>query len=110
MVLAAEPYRRLSYTWHTFDFRPSPRPWTCPAEQVAAWAAEPRSTVTFKLEPTWVRSMKLTVVHDGFPPNSRAAELVSNGWPQVLSGLKTLLETGETISIKTGSATASVAR
>ena len=54
--------------------------------------------------------MKLTVVHDGFPPDSRAAELVSNGWPQVLSGLKTLLETGETISIKTASATASVAR
>ena len=79
------------------------------ADDLAAAAQEPRSKVTFELEPAG-GAVKLTVVHDGFPPASRAAELVSHGWPQVLSGLKTLLETGETISIEPGTATGSVAR
>jgi hypothetical protein len=34
-------------------------------------------------------------VHDGFEPGSTVASLVSQGWPRVLSNLKTLLETGE---------------
>ena len=41
-----------------------------------------------------------TVIHEDFPPASKAAELVSGGWPQVLSKLKTLLETGETFRIE----------
>ena len=39
--------------------------------------------------------MKLTVVHDGFEPGSTVLEMVSWGWPDVISSLKTLLETGE---------------
>ena len=41
--------------------------------------------------------MKLTVVHDGFEAASLMASLVSEGWPSVLSNLKTLLETGDTL-------------
>jgi hypothetical protein len=39
--------------------------------------------------------VKLTVVHDGFEPGSSLAEMVSYGWPNVVSSLKSLLETGE---------------
>ena len=38
----------------------------------------------------------LTVVHDGFEPGSAGLEGISEGWPAVLSSLKTLLETGMT--------------
>ena len=34
---------------------------------------------------------------DQFPDQSRMAPMVTAGWPLVLSGLKTLLETGSTI-------------
>jgi hypothetical protein len=54
-------------------------------------ATEPRSRVTFDIEPAGER-VKLTVVHDGFEPGSVVLQSVSTGWPQVLSGLKTLLE------------------
>jgi hypothetical protein len=38
--------------------------------------------------------VKLTVVHDGFRPGSTVFEGISEGWPRLLSDLKTLLETG----------------
>ena len=43
--------------------------------------------------------VKLTVVHDGFEPDSTMISMISNGWPRVLSSLKTLLETGEDLAI-----------
>jgi uncharacterized protein YndB with AHSA1/START domain/DNA-binding transcriptional ArsR family regulator len=97
VVLEADPPRRLSYTWHTFT------PELARAAEVdeavfAAAAGEPRSKVTFDLEPAG-SAVKLTVVHDGFPAQSTAATLVTNGWPRVLSRLKTLLETGDTFRI-----------
>ncbi|HTU05044.1 MAG TPA: SRPBCC domain-containing protein, partial [Trebonia sp.] len=58
-------------------------------------ASEPRSTVTFQIEPAGEGVVKLTVVHDGFGPDSTIAEMVSVGWPAVISSLKTLLETGD---------------
>jgi putative MATE family efflux protein len=33
----------------------------------------------------------------GFEPGSKVREMVGEGWPQLVSGLKTLLETGETL-------------
>jgi uncharacterized protein YndB with AHSA1/START domain/DNA-binding transcriptional ArsR family regulator len=98
VVLETDPYRRLSYTWHTFTPELA-RALDASEEVFAAAAAEPRSKVTFELEPAG-SAVKLTVIHDDFPPESRAARLVSNGWPQVLSKLKTLLETGETFEIE----------
>ncbi len=40
---------------------------------------------------------RLTITHDRFPANSAVRKGVSNGWPAVISGLKTLLETGDSI-------------
>jgi uncharacterized protein YndB with AHSA1/START domain len=93
VVLAAEPYRRLSYTWWTF----TPE-WAeivgIGDDFLAKIAAERRSRVTFEIEPLG-EMVKLTVVHDGFEPGSAVVGMVREGWPLVLAGLKTLLETGE---------------
>jgi uncharacterized protein YndB with AHSA1/START domain/DNA-binding transcriptional ArsR family regulator len=93
VVLESEPYRRLSYTWHTMtpEFGKSVG---FSDDVVAAMAAEPRSKVTFELEPQGER-VKLTVLHDGFEPGSVVRQSVSQGWPELLSDLKTLLETGD---------------
>jgi uncharacterized protein YndB with AHSA1/START domain len=40
--------------------------------------------------------VKLTVTHDGFAPDSKVFASISNGWPLVLSNLKSYLETGAT--------------
>lgn len=95
VVLESEPYRRLSYTWHTFT------PQWAEAhgfsdEFIAKVASEPRSKVTFDIEPLGEK-VKLTVVHDDFGPGSTVSEMVSQGWPQILSELKTLLETSQTL-------------
>ena len=95
IVLESEPYRRLSYTWHTFtpELGEAIRLTDEISERIAA---EPRSKVTFDIEPLG-DLVKLTVVHDGFEAGSVVATLVSEGWPPILSSLKTLLETGETL-------------
>ncbi|MGI5267623.1 ArsR/SmtB family transcription factor [Nonomuraea sp. CA-218870] len=89
-VLESDPYRRLSYSWHAF----TPE-WAevsgVGADVLAELKGEPRSRVTFELEPHG-DGVRLTVVHDGFEPGSTALEMLSSGWPEVLSGLKTLLE------------------
>jgi uncharacterized protein YndB with AHSA1/START domain len=94
VILESDPYHRLSYTWHTFT--PA---WAAAVglaeETAAAWRAEPRSKVAFDIEDTGHGVTKLTVVHDGFAPGSAVLPGISQGWPAVLSGLKTLLETGE---------------
>jgi DNA-binding transcriptional ArsR family regulator/uncharacterized protein YndB with AHSA1/START domain len=95
VVLESDPHRRLAYTWHTItpelaDFL------ELTADARERIAAEQRSKVTFELEPLG-ELVKLTVVHDGFEVGSLVAPMVSQGWPRVLSGLKTLLETGETL-------------
>jgi uncharacterized protein YndB with AHSA1/START domain len=92
VIPAAEPGKRLAYTWHTF----TPE-WAAACgfddEQLATFTAGPRSKVSFEIEQTEY-GVKLTVVHDGFEPGSPVLESISGGWPLILSGLKTLLETG----------------
>ncbi|MCI2421055.1 SRPBCC domain-containing protein [Saccharopolyspora sp. K220] len=95
VVLESEPYRKLSYTWHTFT--PEWAEAVGVSEEVLAKIAdEPRSKVTFEIEPVG-DMVKLTVVHDGFEPDSTVLTMISEGWPELLSSLKTLLETGETL-------------
>ena len=95
IVLESDPPRRLSYSWHTFT--PELTASLDLSEAAAArLAAESRSKVTFDIEPLG-DVCKLTVVHDGFDEGSTAASMVSLGWPRILSDLKTLLETGETM-------------
>ena len=49
---------------------------------------------TFDIEDVGKGVAKLTVVHDGFSPGSSVLPAISQGWPAVLSSLKTVLETG----------------
>jgi hypothetical protein len=41
------------------------------------------------IEPV-TQGVKLTVIHDGFEPGSTMVQMVSGGWPDVISSLKTL--------------------
>ena len=41
---------------------------------------------------------KLTVVHEFFVADSIVITMVSEGWPRVLSELKTLIETGDVLT------------
>ncbi|WBB68585.1 metalloregulator ArsR/SmtB family transcription factor [Micromonospora sp. WMMD812] len=98
-VLAAEPYRRLSYRWHGFQPEHAAHfGWS--DEELAARLGERRSTVTFEIEPHGA-AVRLTVVHDDFSPDSEMHRAISGqldgsgGWPELLASLKTLLETGE---------------
>lgn len=84
-ILAADKPKVLSYTWSYHGTEEA--------------QAEKPSRVTFLLErfepnPDLV---KLTVTHDEFPENTTIFSDISNGWPMVLSSLKTLLETKQAI-------------
>jgi uncharacterized protein YndB with AHSA1/START domain len=80
-----EPPRRLVHTWLAL-FDP---------EQ----AAEQASRVTWEIEPQEDGTTLLTVVHDRLEGAPKTAESVSGtGWMYVLSGLKTLLETGKPLA------------
>ena len=80
-VLEADAPRKLVTTWR------------------ATWdpelASEQESRVTWELEAAGENVTKLTVVHDRLEASPKTAESVAGGWSFVLSGLKTLLETGE---------------
>jgi uncharacterized protein YndB with AHSA1/START domain/DNA-binding transcriptional ArsR family regulator len=94
-VLESDPPRRLSYRWHNYQPEMAPMfGWS--DEKLAELQREKRSKVTFEIEP--IGSMvKLTVTHDDFEPGSEMRNGISQGWPAILSNLKTLLETGETL-------------
>lgn len=70
-----------------------------PGRLVVSWARPAdegneagTSRVTYEVEPL-ADSVKLTVTQDEFGTDTEMLESVSFGWPVVLSGLKTLLET-----------------
>jgi uncharacterized protein YndB with AHSA1/START domain len=54
---------------------------------------EPPSKVSIHLQDGG-EVVRVALLHDGFPPNSKVYLACSEGWPMILSGLKTLLETG----------------
>jgi len=81
VVLEYDPPRRLSYTFHPLHEKHQ---------------HEKPSRVTFELEQQ-EDQVKLTVVHDEFEPGSKVFESISEGWPLVLSSLKSFLETGRVL-------------
>jgi uncharacterized protein YndB with AHSA1/START domain len=84
-VLEAEPPRRLQHTWRSL-YDPEA-------------ASEPHSRVTWEIEPPPDGTCLLTVVHDQLDDSPKTAQSVSGtGWMTVLSGLKTLLETGQPLA------------
>ncbi len=93
VVLESDPPSRLSYRWHaiTPEFG---KVIDADEETVARLAAEPRSVVTFDIEPL-EGHVRLRVTHGGFADGSEILPGISEGWPAILASLKTLLETGE---------------
>ena len=90
-VLKCEPPRLLSYSFHPLH--------------IEELLGEPPSCVTFEIEEFAVKPgqgpvVKLTVTHDEFPTDSKTFPKISQGWPSILSSLKTLLETGQAIEFK----------
>ena len=65
----------------------------------ALWSDESRRrerrVVTWEIEQV-ADSCRLTVVHDQLRPDGNGE--IYGGWPMILSGLKTLLETGEDLT------------
>jgi hypothetical protein len=91
VILEFDPYRRLAFTFHTFI----PEIATIAdvsEETLAKAAAERRSKVSFDIEPVGDDQVKLTIIHDEFEPDSTVRQLISQGWPRKVSGLKTGLE------------------
>lgn len=74
-VVESDPPRKLVLTWE------SPK------------APGQASRVTFRIEP-FMDAVRLTVLHEDLEPGSPMQQGVSQGWPAILSSLKTLLETG----------------
>ena len=81
-VLEIDPPRRLVLKWRN-EFMPELR-------------AEGYSRMTCTLDKQGA-SVKLTIVHEMDQPGSKFIESVSEGWPPILSSLKSLLETGESL-------------
>lgn len=83
-VLEADYPRRLSFTWHVhYD---------------ATAFEEGPTRVCFTLEPV-EDATRLTLLHDQFVENSVLIEGIAQGWPAILSNLKTLLETGKVMAV-----------
>ena len=85
VVVEVDPPRKLQHTWRSL-YEPES-------------AAEPPSRVTWEIEPQEGSFSLLTVVHDELEDSPKTAASVSGvGWMLVLSGLKTLLETGKPLA------------
>jgi uncharacterized protein YndB with AHSA1/START domain len=80
-VLECDPPRRLVHTWRSL-YNPE-------------FAVEGESRVTWEVEAYSPGCAKLTVVHDRLEAAPKTAKNVSGGWMLIISGLKTLLETGD---------------
>ncbi|MFO0815827.1 MAG: SRPBCC family protein [Gemmatales bacterium] len=81
-IVVSEPHKKLVHTWKN--------------EFVPDLAAEGHSQLTYELE-TVGDSVKLTVTQEMKRPESKLIGAVSQGWPHILSSLKSLLETGESL-------------
>jgi uncharacterized protein YndB with AHSA1/START domain len=81
-IVEFTPAKRLAIRWR-HEMRPELK-------------AEGWSLCTIELEPEGA-AVKLTVTHSIERDGSKFIGAVSGGWPQILSNLKSLLETGATI-------------
>jgi uncharacterized protein YndB with AHSA1/START domain len=82
-VLAADPSRLLSYSFHL--------------RQSDGTLVEPPGHVTFEIEAAG-SAVKLTLKHEHGDDSPRR-QVMNNAWPAILSSLKSLLETGEPLSL-----------
>jgi uncharacterized protein YndB with AHSA1/START domain len=78
-VIESDPPKRLILTW---------------ADPADAADTTKHTRVTFELEPV-EKMVRLTVTHDQLEEGSETQRKIVNGWPRVLSSLKSFLETGQ---------------
>ena len=85
-VLAADRPKLLSYTFR---------------EAKGEASTETPTKVTLEIEPEiGTETVRLTVTHIDFVQNSKHRPRIAAGWPAVLSGLKSFLETGNTLEFE----------
>ena len=84
-VLENDPPRRLVLSW------------ALPSE---AGQPDKTSRVTFEVK-MFFDSARLTMSHEELAPDSEMLQGITQGWPAVLSGLKTLLESGKPMPMMT---------
>jgi uncharacterized protein YndB with AHSA1/START domain len=82
-VVEYDPPRRLAYTFVNLSDE---------------YKGELPALATFVIEPHG-KLVKLTLTHEGFAENSKFFLGISQGWPAILSGLKSMLETGKPLDI-----------
>lgn len=81
-VVEHNPPRRLAFTWaRPNDFDDESK----------------HSRVSIEIEPQSGGLVRLTVTHYGLEGDPKMLASISGGWPQVLSNLKTFLETGRAL-------------
>jgi uncharacterized protein YndB with AHSA1/START domain len=81
-IVEIDPPRRLVLKWRN-EFRPELK-------------AEGYASCTYELE-QMDGAVKLTITHAMERPESKFIGAVAGGWPRILSNLKSLLETGESV-------------
>lgn len=85
-IIDIEANRRLAMTWR------------------AHWDAEvskdPESRVTYELSSAGANVTKLRVVHDQFEKETATYKGSVEGWPLMLSSLKSLIESGKPLQLK----------
>src|SRR3954467_13284307 len=81
-IVEIDPPKRLVLIWRN-DFKPEMK-------------AEGDSRMTYELAQEG-EMVKLTVLHEMDKAESKLIKAVSNGWPMILSSLKSLLETGASL-------------
>ncbi len=82
-ILGVERERRLALSWK--------------AHWDEATAGDRASRVTYELSPAGPGTTRLRVVHDDFDGETATYAGSVEGWPLMLSSLKTLLETGKAL-------------
>ncbi|GGD12596.1 SRPBCC family protein [Pontibacillus salipaludis] len=85
-ILTVVPYEKLAFTWKHVDDQEREKP----------------LVVTFKVK-EFGEAVKLTLLHENLLSTDLSDEEdtfygLNNGWPAILSNLKTYLETGRTLS------------
>jgi uncharacterized protein YndB with AHSA1/START domain len=84
-VMDADPPWHLAMSW-TYETEPG--------------AIKPPATrVAYTIEQAGATDVKLTVAHEQFEPGSHVDEGARQGWPAILSSLKSYLETGRALEV-----------
>jgi uncharacterized protein YndB with AHSA1/START domain len=82
-VVEYDPPRRLAYTFVNLS---------------EEYRDDLPALATFELEPHG-NLVKLTLTHAGFAEGGKMLPAISQGWPAILSSLKSMLETGQPLDI-----------